>query len=407
MTLANATEVVRDRADPPARPAPLILAAPGTAQPARAAWVPRTTADRAKLAEAQRTAAALGRRVFGAWHVDPTPRTTALALGHVLSRLAEPGDTVLDFWLAQGIHVAPPSANGLRRIAYGVGPDGHVDLDAAEDLAREFRPSVVLCGSAAHPRRFDFARLRRIADEHEALLVADISAMTALVAAQVHPNPVDVAHVTVAATDEHLGGGDGAMILSGRDASVPFGGNGRTLSQRLGKLVYAAPPDSADVDELTAKAGALAMAGSDRFHRIAKRMVRHARTVATRLRAEGHELVSGGTDTHLVLLDLTARGFSGTAAARELAAAGISVTPHRVPVDPGDERAAGGLLVSTASLTQHGCDATGFDACARLLDDALAVLRPDGHGGCVADESVLTTIRRRATALALHYAPQF
>ncbi|MEV4603170.1 hypothetical protein AB0K15_37955 [Amycolatopsis sp. NPDC049253] len=407
MTLANATEVVRHRADPPGRPAPLILAAHGAAPPARAPWVPRTTADRAKLAEAQRTAAALGRRVFGAWHVDPTPRTASLALGHVLSRLAEHGDTVLDFWLGNGNHVAPPSSNGLRHIAYGVGPDGHVDLAAAEDLAREFRPSVILCGSSAHPRRFDFARLRRIADEHEALLVADISAMTALVAAQVHTNPVDIAHVTVAATDEHLGGGDGAMILSGRDASVPFGGNGRTLSQRLGKLVYTSPPDSADLDELTAKAGALAMAGSDRFHRIAKHMIRHARTVATRLRAEGHDLVSGGTDTHLVLLDLTSRGFTGTAAARVLATAGISVTPHRVPADPAVEEAAGGLLVSTASLTQHGCDATGFDACARLLDDALTALRPDGRGGCLADEPVLNPIRRRATALALRYAPQF
>lgn len=405
MTLANAADLFLPEATSFGREAietPLILTAPTATAPPRPTWTPQNTADRTKLAETDRVATALARKVFGARHADVSPRSSDAALAHVLSRLAEPGDTVLDLWLAGGSHFGSADRGAVRWISYGVDEADRVDYDGASALAAEFRPSVLVCGSSSYPRHLDFARLRQIADECGAYLVADISAVTGLVAAQLYPNPVGDAHVTIAATDDHLDGDGGGLVLCGEDGTRPFGGNGRTLSQRLGKVGKSVPPDGSGLPELTAKAGALAMAGSAWFRTVGLAMLENARTLAETLSARGYRLVSGGTDTHLVLLDLTPLGLTGGPAERALTAAGIPVTRTRVPADPAHPDAAGGLLLASSLLTQRGCSPAEFRRIGELVHAVLDSMR---HGGQFADAAVLADVRAEATALARRFAP--
>lgn len=349
---------------------PLILTTDGEA-PASRSWLPEDPAGRAETAELERLVTDRACRVFGAHHVDASPVSARAALSHVLARVVEPHDTVMDMWLSETSFTGGGPKTGAtgRWIGYGLAARGEVDYDETVALAREFRPAVIVCGSGSYPRVLDFARLRAIADEVDALLVADISAVTGLVAAGLHSSPVGHAQITVAES----GGG---LVLCGKDGETPFGGNGRTLAQRLGRVATSVPPDAARLPELRAKAESLAAAGTPEYHTVHADMVKNARVLAESLQALGHRIVSGGTDTQLVLLDLTASGLTGAIAEPALADAGVTVASCRVPGDDPHPGAAGGLLLSSATLTRQGFAAAEFRRCAELIDTVLGSIRP-------------------------------
>jgi glycine hydroxymethyltransferase len=348
---------------------PLILTTDDEA-PASRSWLPEDPAGRAETAELEQLVSVQARQVFGAHHVDASPASARAALSHVLTRVVEPHDTVMDMWMSETSFTGdgPKPGTTGRWIGYGLTGQGEVDYDETTALAREFRPAVIVCGSGSYPRVLDFARLRAIADDVDALLVADISSVTGLVAAGLYPSPVDLAHVTVAA----IGGG---LILCGKDGETPFGGNGRTLARRLGRVATSVPPDAARLPGLRAKAESLAAAGTSGFHTVHADMVKNARVLAESLQSLGHRLVSDGTDTHLVLVDLTASGLTGAIVEPALADAGIAAASGRVPGDDPHPGAAGGLLLSSAALTRQGFAAAEFRQCAELIDTVLGSIR--------------------------------
>lgn len=337
-------------------------------------------------------------QLFGARYADVRPASPAAATTVVLDALLDPEDVVLDLRLAHGPHLAPRRLSTHSRIGHGVGADGRLDYAEAAALAREHRPAVVLCGASSYPRHLDFARLRALAEEVEAMLVVDIAAGTGLVATGLAPNPVDHAHVTVASTHQQLGGPHGGLVLCGRDADLVLDGSARTLAERLhragGRATAASRPTTA------AKARVLGHAGGPGFRVLAERILSDAATLAEELALLGHTLLSGGTDTQLCVLDLTGTGLTGALAERVLAEAGVVGTRCRVPADDPHDADCGGIALSSTVLAQRGFGAAEIRKVAALVDEALRAVRTEDRGVLAVDGTVLAGVRAAARTLA-------
>ncbi|GAA2515410.1 hypothetical protein [Winogradskya humida] len=311
------------------------------------------------------------RQAFGARYAELSPHSPAEALTHVLAALVEPDDVVFDIRMTRG--PSPDSGTAVRDYAsgwLGFGLDGRdrVDLAAAADLAAEHRPAVILCGSPSDSRLLDTAAMREIADSVDALLIADVAGLTGLIATGLHPSPVDDAHVTIASSAP-LGGPRSGLVLSGRDAAMPLDGGPRTLRHRLRRAT--APLPRLGSRELAAHAFALTAAGSDAARATAERSVRLARALAKELIGHGLRVVSGGTDTHLVPIDLEPLGLDAGEAENLLRRAAILAAGCRVPSVTLPGATAPGLLLSTAAAARWGLDADSAARLARLVDQAL------------------------------------
>ncbi|MDA3650032.1 serine hydroxymethyltransferase [Saccharopolyspora indica] len=350
-------------------------------------------------AHAQLEALATTRAVqlFGARYADVRPDSPAAATTVVLDALLEPEDVVLDLRLAHGPHSALRRLSTHRWVGHGMGADGRLDHEEAAALAREHRPAVILCGAGSYPRHVDFARLRALAEEVDALLVADIAAGTGLVATGLAPSPVDHAHVTVASTHQQLGGPHGGLVLCGRDADLVLDGSARTLAERLrragGHATAAGRPATA------AKARVLGHAGGPEFRVLAERILAGAAVLAEELVLRGRTLVSGGTDTQLCVLDLTGTDLTGALAERVLAEAGVVGTRCRVPADDPRDADCGGIALSSTVLAQRGFGDAEVREVAALVDEALRAVRTEDRGVLAVDGTVLAGVRAAARTL--------
>ncbi len=257
---------------------------------------------------------------------------------------------------------------------------------------------MILCGAGSYPRHVDFARLRALADEVGALLVADIAAGTGLVATGLAPSPVDHAHVTVASTHQQLGGPHGGLVLCGRDADLVLDGDVRTLAERLRRAGGCAAAAGRPVT--AAKARVLGHAGGPEFRVLAERILMAATVLAEELALLGHTLVAGGTDTQLCVLDLTGTGLTGALAERVLAEAGVVVTRCRVPADDPHDADCGGIALSSTVLAQRGFGAAEIRQVAALVDQALRAVRTEDRGVLAVDGTVLAGVRAAARTLA-------
>ncbi|GAA3464850.1 serine hydroxymethyltransferase [Saccharothrix longispora] len=304
--------------------------------------------------------------LFGADHANVQPYSGSPANLAVYLAFLEPGDTVMGMALPAGGHLTHGwgvSATGkwFRSAQYGVRKEtGTVDLDDVRDLALAERPKVIFCGGTAIPRTIDFAGFAEIAREVGAVLVADIAHIAGLVAGGAHPSPVGHAHVVTTTTHKTLRGPRGAMILTDAEHAKP-----------IDKAVFPGLQGGPHNHTTAAIAVALGEALDPSFGLYAHAVVQNARALAAALLDRGFDLVSGGTDNHLVLLDLTNRAVGGKPAAKALDRAGIEANYNTVPFDPRKPFDPSGVRLGTAAVTTRGLTADHMPQVAEWIDRAI------------------------------------
>jgi glycine hydroxymethyltransferase len=287
--------------------------------------------------------------LFGVDHANVQPYSGSPANLAVYLAFAQPGDTVMGMALPMGGHLTHGwgvSATGkwFRAVQYGVRADtGRVDLDQVRDLARKERPKIIFCGGTAIPRTIDFPAFAEIAGEAGAVLVADIAHIAGLIAGGAHPSPVGHAPVITTTTHKTLRGPRGAMIMSTAEHA-----------SALDKAVFPGLQGGPHNHTTAGIAVALHEAAQPGFRAYAHQVVANARALADALAARGFDLVSGGTDNHLLLLDLTSKGIGGKPAAKVLDRAGLEVNYNTVPFDPRRPFDPSGIRLGTPAITTRG-----------------------------------------------------
>ncbi|WP_443064283.1 serine hydroxymethyltransferase [Streptomyces sp. NBC_00525] len=339
----------------------------------------------------ERLTAERARALFGMEHANVQPYSGSPANLAVYLAFLKPGDTVLGMSLPMGGHLTHGwgvSATGtwFNGVQYGVRRDtGRVDLDEVRDLALAERPKLIFCGGTAVPREIDFAGFAEIAREVGAVLVADIAHIAGLIAGGAHPSPAP--HVDVVSTTTHktLRGPRGAMLLSRAE-------HARALDRAVFPGLQGGPHN-----QTTAAIGvALNEAATPAFCSYAHTVVANARTLGEELAARGFDLVSGGTDNHLLLVDLTGKDIPGKTAAKALDRAGIVVNYNTVPYDPRKPFDPSGIRIGTPALTSRGIPASAMATVADWIDRVITAAR-------AGDEPAITAVRAEVKDLMDHY----
>ena len=291
------------------------------------------------------------KELFGAGYANVQPHSGAQANMAVFFALLEPGDTVLSMNLAHGGHLShgsPVNISGKywRIVHYGVTREGGViDYDEVRRLALESRPKLILAGASAYPRLIDFKKFREIADEVGAYLMVDMAHIAGLVAAGVHPSPVPYAHVTTTTTHKTLRGPRGGLILS----------NDEEIAKRIDKAIFPGTQGGPLMHTIAAKAVCFGEALKPEFKNYARRIVKNCAVLAEELVNEGFKLVSGGTDNHLMLVDLTGMKVdTGKEAEHLLDEIGITCNKNAIPFDTQKPFVTSGLRLGTAAVTTRG-----------------------------------------------------
>ncbi|MER7460907.1 serine hydroxymethyltransferase [Micromonospora sp. NPDC126480] len=303
----------------------------------------------AEVDRAEEIAIARARELFDAEHANVQPHSGASANLAAYAALVQPGDTVLAMDLPHGGHLTHGSrvnfsGKWFATVGYTVRRDTElIDYDEVRDLALAHRPKMIICGATAYPRLIDFARFREIADEVDAYLMVDAAHFIGLVAGGAIPSPVPHADVVCFTTHKVLRGPRGGMILCRE-----------SLAQRVDKAVFPFTQGGPLMHAVAAKAVALREAAQPAFRGYAAQVVRNAQALAAGLADEGMRPVSGGTDTHLALLDLRELGVTGAEAEARCDAAGITLNKNAIPYDPEKPMTASGIRVGTPSVTTQG-----------------------------------------------------
>ncbi len=312
-------------------------------------------------------------RLFGADHANVQPHSGANANLAVFFALLQPGDTVMGMDLSQGGHLShgsPVNISGkyFRVVSYGVDPTtGMIDYDEVRRIARKEQPKLLIAGASAYSRTIDFARFRQIADEVGAYLMVDMAHIAGLVAAGEHPSPVPYADVVTTTTHKTLRGPRGGMILC-REA----------LAKAIDKAVFPGTQGGPLMHIIAAKAVALGEALTDEFKTYQHGIVQNARALCDALLAEGIDIVSGGTDNHLMLLDLTRTGVTGKELEHRLDEVHITANKNTIPNDPQSPFITSGLRVGTPAVTTRGFGTAEMKDIARWISLALT----DFEGSC-------------------------
>ncbi|MCC3765957.1 serine hydroxymethyltransferase [Glycomyces sp. TRM65418] len=318
----------------------------------------------------ERLAIDRAKALFGADHANVQPYSGSPANLAVYMAFLSPGDKVLGMELPMGGHLthgSKVSATGkwFDAAHYGVRRDtGRVDLDEVAEIARRERPKMIICGGTAIPRTVDFAGFKAIADEVGAVLMADIAHIAGLVAGGAHPTPVGHADVVTTTTHKTLRGPRGAMILANEEHA-----------KAVDKAVFPGLQGGPHNHTTAAIAVALKEAATDSFKGYAAQIVKNAKALAAGLSSRGFDLVSGGTDNHLILVDLTSKDIGGKPAAKALDAAGIELNFNTVPFDRRKPFDPSGLRIGTAAVTTRGMTEDDMDAIAGWIDRAVAAAK--------------------------------
>ncbi|UUT35538.1 serine hydroxymethyltransferase [Microbacterium elymi] len=330
------------------------------------------------------------KELFGAAFANVQPHSGAQANAAAMHALIQPGDTILGLDLAHGGHLTHGMRLNFSGRLYEVAAyhvrDGHVDMDEVQELARRHRPRLIIAGWSAHTRTIDAAAFREIADEVGAFLLVDMSHFAGLVAAGLHPSPVPHAHVVTTTTHKTLGGPRGGLILS----------NDPSTAKKINSAVFPGQQGGPLEHVIAAKAVALGIASTEEFRDRQRRTLAGARILAERLSAgdcaaAGIVLVSGGTDVHLVLVDLRDCALDGKSAEARLESIGITVNRNAVPDDPRPPMVTSGLRIGTPALATRGFGDHAFREVADVI--ATTLIASDG--------AELSSLARRVSELAL------
>lgn len=327
--------------------------------------------------DVERLAVKRARDLFGARYANVQPHSGSSANLSVLFTLMQPGDTLLGMALDAGGHLthgsnASVTGRAFTPVGYGLGDDGLLDYDEVARLAEAHRPKVIMAGASSYPRVIDFARFRAIADDVGAWLVADISHIAGLVVAGEHPSPVPHAHVVTTSTYKQLCGPRGGVILADEAADGPAPTGKGTLASALQHSVFPRTQGTPDLSGVAAKARALAAAGTSDFKAWASRVRSTAARLGGELDTHGFRLVTGGTDNHMVVIDLRGSGLTGRIVECALEECGVVVNKNQIPGDPKPPRVSSGLRIGTNTLALRGMGDDEMDDCARLVADTIA-----------------------------------
>lgn len=328
-------------------------------------------------------------QLFGTAHANVQPHSGAQANIAVFTALLQPGDTILGMRLDHGGHLthgSPVNFSGkwYNVQFYGVDPQsGQIDYDDLAAKARAIRPKLITSGASAYPRIIDFARMRQIADEVGALLMADIAHIAGLVAAGEHPSPVGHAHIITTTTHKTLRGPRGGLILMGEE-----------FAKQINSSVFPGTQGGPLMHVIAGKAVAFGEALRSEFKQYAAQIRLNARTLAEGLRGQGLTLVSGGTDNHLMLVDLRSTGLTGAQAQRALDKAAITVNKNAIPDDPQPPMKTSGIRIGTPAVTTRGMREREMAQIAAWIGEVL--MYPD-------DEARLARIASEVADMCRHF----
>src|SRR5271165_6695771 len=326
------------------------------------------------------------KQLFGAEHANVQPHAGSQANMAAYSAVIQPGDTILGLNLAHGGHLTHGhhlnfSGKTYRIVPYGVTKEAEtIDYDDLERLAEKENPKLIIGGGSAYPRIIDFARMRQIADKVGALYLVDMAHFAGLVAGGVHPSPVPHAHIVTSTTHKTLRGPRAGMILCKQE-----------FAAAIDKVVFPGMQGGPLVHIIAAKAVCFREALQPEFRDYARQVVANAKVLADALAAEGFRVISGGTDTHLMLVDVFSKGMLGSEAEKALGEAGITVNKNAIPFDVNPPMKPSGIRIGTPALTTRGMREAEMRQVGRWISDALL------HRS---DSAVLGRIRKQVLALA-------
>jgi len=330
---------------------------------------------------AEKLAIDRAKELFGCEFINVQPHSGAQANQCVLLALCEPGDTIMGLSLSAGGHLthgAAPNLSGkwFKAVQYGVRrEDGLIDFDEVEALAREHKPKLIIAGGSAYPRIIDFERFRKIADEVGAYFQVDMAHFAGLVAAGVHPSPLPHAHIVTTTTHKTLRGARGGMILS----------NDLALGKKINSAAFPGLQGGPLMHVIAGKAVSFGEALQPEFKVYAKQVVANAQALAGVLLTNGFDIVTGGTDTHLMLVDLRPKGLTGKAAEESLDRAGITCNKNGVPFDPAKPTVTSGIRLGSPAATTRGFGAGEFRQVGQLITRVLDSLAENPDEGANAD----------------------
>ena len=331
-------------------------------------------------------------KLFGCRFANVQPHSGASANAAAFMALMAPGDTFLGLNLAAGGHLthgSPVNMSGkwFKPVPYGVRRDDHrIDMDEVAKLAREHRPKVIIAGGSAYPRIIDFRRFREIADEVGAYLLVDMAHFAGLVAGGVHPSPFPHAHVVTSTAHKTLRGPRSGFVLTDDEA----------LAKKLNSAVFPGLQGGPLMHVVAAKAVAFGEALRPSFKLYAKNVVENAKALAETLKSKGLDIVSGGTDTHLMLVDLRPKRLTGKVAEAALERAHITCNKNGIPYDPEKPTVTSGIRLGTPAGTTRGFGIAEFKEVGELISDVLDAL---AQKGAEEDTLVEGAVRERVKAL--------
>jgi glycine hydroxymethyltransferase len=355
--------------------------------------------------EVENIAIARAKQLFGAEWVNVQPHSGAQANSAVMLAVLKPGDKILGFDLSHGGHLthgSPVNFSGklYQPFFYGVKQeDGLIDYAKLEEVALAERPKLIICGASAYSREWDYAFIRRVADQVGALVLADISHPAGMIARGLLDNPLPHCHIVTTTTHKTLRGPRGGMIMMGKDFENPFGlktpkGETRMMSSVLDMAVFPGTQGGPLEHIIAAKAIAFGEALSDEYLTYITQVKSNARAMAQCFMDKGYGIISGGTDNHMMLIDLRNKHITGKAAEEALGLAEITVNKNMVPFDDKSPFVTSGIRVGTAAITTRGFKEADMQRIVDLIDRVLSN---------AANEENLTQVRKEVTALAAQF----
>ncbi len=346
--------------------------------------------------EVEQIAIDRAKQLFGCGFANVQPHSGAQANGAVMLALVKPGETIMGLSLDAGGHLthgakAAMSGKWFNAVQYGVTPDTHlIDYDAVEALAREHQPKLIITGGSAYPRHIDFARFRKIADAVGALFMVDMAHFAGLVAGGVHPTPFGHADAVTTTTHKTLRGPRGGMIMTDDEA----------IAKKINSAVFPGLQGGPLMHVIAAKAVAFGEALTPEFKAYSKAVIDNAKILAATLEERGAKIVSGGTDTHLALIDLTPLGVTGRDADEALERAGITCNKNGESNDPLPPVKTSGIRVGSPAGTTRGFGTAEFREIGNMVADVLDGLAKNGEAG---DAQIEANVRGRVEALCARF----
>ena len=338
------------------------------------------------------------KELFGAAFVNVQPHSGAQANQAVFLSMLKPGDTILGMSLAAGGHLthgAAPNLSGkwFNAEQYGVDEDtAQIDFDALLEQAKACKPKMILAGGSAYPRTLDFAAFRKVADEVGAYLMVDMAHISGLVAAGLHPNPVPHAHIVTSTTHKTLRAGRGGIILT----------NDEALGKKINSAVFPGLQGGPLMHAIAGKAAGFGEALRPEFRRYTEQVIRNAQILSEGLISRGLDIVSGGTDTHLVLVDLRPKGLTGNISEVSLENSGITCNKNGVPFDPQPPMVTSGVRLGAPAGTTRGFGETEFTQIAELIGDVLDGLAKNSEDNQVVEKKVREDVRELCRAFPIY-----